>query len=95
MRDKYDPFLSPTWRTKKELEVADSGTMESADFGALAVHMTRMIEKNVVDRELRTWIMPAFSTTTDSDHVVAVIQLMGVCTSTSPTRYRFYVEFRQ
>ncbi|KAE8366549.1 hypothetical protein BDV27DRAFT_143537 [Aspergillus caelatus] len=49
---------------KKHLEVVDAATIEYADFGALAVRMTQLIEKEVVDPELRTWIMPAFSTTT-------------------------------
>lgn len=47
------------------------------DLGKLVVRMTDMIEQNVVDPELRTWIMPSFSTTTDSDKVVAAILMMG------------------
>ncbi|KAE8167930.1 hypothetical protein BDV40DRAFT_252127 [Aspergillus tamarii] len=39
--------------------------------------MTRLIEKEVVDPELRTWIMPTFSTTTESDRVVAAILMMS------------------
>ncbi|RMJ25517.1 hypothetical protein PHISP_03627 [Aspergillus sp. HF37] len=62
---------------KKELTVYGSGTIETADFGELAMNMTREIEKNVVDPELRTWIMPAFSATTPSDRVVAAVLMMG------------------
>ena len=62
---------------QKELEVIDGGTIDTADFGALAVRMTSMIEKNVLDPELRTWIMPEFTTTTDTDRVVAAILMMG------------------
>lgn len=62
---------------KKELQVATGGTMDTVDFGPLAMEMTKLIEKNVVDPELRTWIMPEFSTTTDSDRVVAAILMMG------------------
>lgn len=40
--------------------------------------MSFQIEKNVVDKELREWIMPAFSTTTEHDVVVASVLLMGV-----------------
>jgi hypothetical protein len=36
-----------------------------------------LIAKNVVDPELRTWIMPDFSTTEESDSVVAAILMMG------------------
>ncbi|KAJ5899883.1 hypothetical protein N7495_004627 [Penicillium taxi] len=39
--------------------------------------MTKAIEKNVVDEELRTWIMPDFTTTTESDKVVAAVLMMG------------------
>ena len=62
---------------QKELQVIDIGTIDTVDFGKLAVEMTYQIEKNVLDPELRTWIMPAFSTTTTSDHVVAAILMMG------------------
>ncbi|KAJ5366004.1 hypothetical protein N7517_008890 [Penicillium concentricum] len=62
---------------QKELEVIAVGTIDSVDLGALAVEMTRLIGKNVVDEELRDWIMPTFSTTTKSDHVVAAILMMG------------------
>jgi hypothetical protein len=62
---------------RKELVHVDIGTMGYADFGAMAVEMTKLIEKNVLDPDLRAWIMPAFSTTTDSDRVVAAILMMG------------------
>ncbi|KAF5007058.1 hypothetical protein FDECE_6603 [Fusarium decemcellulare] len=63
---------------QKELEVMDEGSLEYANFGALAVRMTGLIEKNVKDPELRAWVMPEFSTTTDTDKVVAAILFMGV-----------------
>lgn len=62
---------------QKELEVKEGGNIHTVDFGKLAVHMTDMIEQNVVDPELRTWIMPLFSTTTNSDKVAASILMMG------------------
>ena len=62
---------------QKELEVVEMGTIRSVDFGELAIRMTRQIEKSVLDPELRTWIMPEFSTTTKSDRVVASILMMG------------------
>ncbi|CAG8885644.1 unnamed protein product [Penicillium egyptiacum] len=62
---------------QEDLEVTCGGNIESADFGALAVEMTRLIEKNVVDPELRSWIMPQFSTTTEVDSVVAAVLMMG------------------
>lgn len=62
---------------QKELEVKEDGNIHTVDLGKLVVRMTDMIEQNVVDPELRTWIMPSFSTTTNSDKVVASILMMG------------------
>ena len=39
--------------------------------------MMEMIRKNVVDPELREFIMPEFSTASDSNQVVAGILMMG------------------
>ncbi|KAL8708340.1 MAG: hypothetical protein Q9225_007614, partial [Loekoesia sp. 1 TL-2023] len=63
---------------KKELELVYAGTRYSFDFGLFAKQMGELIEQNVVDPELRRWIMPAFTTTTKNDVVVASILLMGV-----------------
>lgn len=62
---------------RKELGVLKLGTSQSADFGEIALCMTRLIEKNVVDPELRNWIIPNFSTTTESDKIVTAIVMMG------------------
>ncbi|KAI2999539.1 hypothetical protein CBS147346_7550 [Aspergillus niger] len=62
---------------KEELSVRAAGTIHSVDLGALAVQMTEEIQKKVVDPELRTWLMPAFSTTTVSDQIVAAVLMMG------------------
>lgn len=47
------------------------------DFAYVAKEMTHLIAKNVVDPELRGWVMPSFSTTTDNDKVVGAILFMG------------------
>ncbi|KAI1378088.1 hypothetical protein F4677DRAFT_414398 [Hypoxylon crocopeplum] len=62
---------------QKDLKVVDSGTISLADFGKMAIWMTREIEKNVNDPDLRTWIMPDFSTTTHTDMVTAAVLMMG------------------
>lgn len=62
---------------RKELVVEAAGNIRTANFGALAYAMTGQIAKNVLDPELQTWIIPSFSTTTDSDRVVASILMMG------------------
>jgi hypothetical protein len=60
-----------------ELKVIEMGTLRTLDYGPLAIQMTQEIEKNVNDPELRTWVMPDFSTTTYTDHVTAAVLFMG------------------
>ncbi|KAF9463845.1 hypothetical protein BDZ94DRAFT_1257570 [Collybia nuda] len=62
---------------KRELVVITSASMGGADFGALARQMTGEIHKNVVDDELRDWILPNFSTTSHDDTVVCAITMMS------------------
>jgi len=62
---------------QKELEIKAGGNIYNCDFGALAEHMTRLISENIVDPKLRDWIMPSFTTTTDTDRVVASVIMMG------------------
>ena len=63
---------------KKELEVVfDNGNRFSIDWGHFAQKICDLIEQNVVDAELREWMMPAFSTTEKKDRVVASVLMMG------------------
>jgi hypothetical protein len=62
---------------KKELEVIRVGNRYSVDHGPMAEEMARLLEKNVVDPELRRWVIPAFTTTSKTDEVVASILMMG------------------
>ncbi|KAF8313224.1 hypothetical protein DL93DRAFT_2059162 [Clavulina sp. PMI_390] len=62
---------------KKELEVVGSGGFATADIGALAQEMGRLLEENVRDPDLRTWLMPEFSTTTNEDTTIASIIMMA------------------
>ncbi|KAL6715521.1 hypothetical protein ACLMJK_006482 [Lecanora helva] len=62
---------------KKKLEIKMVGTRYTVDFGWFAEEMGRLLEKNVVDAELREWIIPSFSTTTRDDTVVGSIIMMG------------------
>ncbi|PYH48110.1 DUF4419 domain-containing protein [Aspergillus saccharolyticus JOP 1030-1] len=62
---------------RKELTVTAAGSVDTADFGAMAHAMTTAIQDHVVDAGLRAWIMPEFSTTTANDRVVAAVLMMG------------------
>ncbi|KZP13560.1 hypothetical protein FIBSPDRAFT_913034 [Athelia psychrophila] len=62
---------------KKELNLSATGTRYTVDFGDLARQMTELIEQNVVDPDLREWIMPAYTTTTLLDTTVSAIVMMA------------------
>ena len=62
---------------QKELEIYAFGTIHTVDFGRLAEKMTVLMNENVVDPELQSWVMPAFSTTTETDKAVAAVIMMG------------------
>ena len=53
------------------------GTLDTVDFGDFAQQMAGLITKNVKDPELGDWVMPNFSTTTNTDRVVASVLFMG------------------
>lgn len=62
---------------KKELWIGCRGSVNSWDFGLLAERMSEFIAQNVLDPGLREWIMPQFTTTTETDTIVASILMMG------------------
>lgn len=64
-------FVAHEGRKHLHLEVNE------LDFAYIAQEMTHLIAKNVIDPELRSWVMPSFSTTTDSDKAVGAILFMG------------------
>ncbi|KAK5096093.1 hypothetical protein LTR70_001503 [Exophiala xenobiotica] len=49
----------------------------SVDFSVFAREMAKLLERNIVDKDFRDWVMPAFSTTTAQDEVIASILMMG------------------
>ena len=63
---------------QKELWIIyDSGSIHTVDMGDFARRMGYLLSKNVKDPELHPWIIPAFSTTTNNDRVVASVIMMG------------------
>lgn len=61
---------------QKELTVYAVGTRYTVDFGAMSKEMGRVLEENVVDKGLRDWIIPDFSTSTENDRVVSSVIMM-------------------
>lgn len=62
---------------KKELEVKRGDTRYMVDHNYVVEEMAQLIEKNIVDPELRRWVTPAFTTTSKTDEVVASILMIG------------------
>ncbi|KAF2223223.1 hypothetical protein BDZ85DRAFT_263192 [Elsinoe ampelina] len=62
---------------QKEVEVVSGGNIYTVDMGQLARAMTTEMQKHICDPDLRTWVMPNFSTTTDQDRATAAVLMMG------------------
>jgi len=62
---------------QKELEVTAGGSRYTVDFGSMAAEMGRLIHENVLDPELRDWIVPDFTTTTFNDRIVSSVIMMA------------------
>ena len=74
---------------KEALSIEGDGTRYTADYGDMAERMTQLIEENVVDPSLRTWVIPSFTTTTTTDVVVASVIMMA--TLQSYFEYHFHL----
>ncbi|KAL9595850.1 MAG: hypothetical protein Q9219_006192 [cf. Caloplaca sp. 3 TL-2023] len=63
---------------KRSLKVVyGSGTAKTLDWPDFIGKIDALIERNIVDPTLRSWIVPDFSTTTDQDKVVCQIVMMS------------------
>ncbi|KAI0777923.1 hypothetical protein BC629DRAFT_1594648 [Irpex lacteus] len=62
---------------KQEVVVKAVGTRYTVDFGSLAAQMTGEMDKFIVDRSFKEWILPRFSTTSKNDTVVAAVTMMA------------------
>lgn len=62
---------------QKKLTVFASGSIHSVDFGYIARQMSKEIQSSVRDPDLEAWIMPDFTTTTETDRAVAAVLMMG------------------
>ena len=62
---------------KKELKVYFFGTRFDWDWATFATSISNLLHENVVDPELREWMLPAFSTTTQQDKIVASVVMMA------------------
>lgn len=72
LRDKFVAHQG-----QEELAIWVIETPDKIDYGAFFYKMGKLIEANVVDPELRNWILPAFTTTTKQDQAIASAIFMG------------------
>ncbi|KAF8456817.1 hypothetical protein BDZ91DRAFT_645541, partial [Kalaharituber pfeilii] len=63
---------------KKDLHVAMLGDRACSNYGLLALAMSEEIDKNIVDPELKEWILPCFSTTTLDDKIASSLVMMAM-----------------
>lgn len=61
--------------------MTDVGSIDGVDFGKMATEMGRLIQKNVIDPDLRKWIIPDFTTTTPNDITTASVIMMATLQS--------------
>jgi len=61
----------------KELQVTVAGTLRSAPYDVVVKLITNEIDKNLVDSQVKQWILPSFSTTTENDVVSMGVVFMA------------------
>lgn len=62
---------------KKTLSVGIPGSLRSAPYDLFVTQMTEQIDENLVDKTVKDWIMPNFSTTTINDIVSCGVVFMA------------------
>ncbi|KAG4078319.1 hypothetical protein HA402_013029 [Bradysia odoriphaga] len=62
---------------KKELVVTIGGTLRAAPYDLFVTKMTEKIDENLVDKTVKNWILPNFSTTTTEDTISCGIVFMA------------------
>ncbi|KAF8178014.1 hypothetical protein BJ912DRAFT_671168 [Pholiota molesta] len=62
---------------RRKLVVTMPDNRNAVNFGDLAIQMTDKIQENIVDPDLRKWVMPNFTTTTTDDTVVCAVMMMA------------------
>ncbi|KAJ7358517.1 hypothetical protein DFH08DRAFT_1043613 [Mycena albidolilacea] len=71
-------FVAHEGQKQLTVKVVGQGVDQyTVDFGFIARAMAGLVEENVVDRELRAWATPDFTTTTDNDRTVSAVLLMA------------------
>lgn len=72
LRSKFVAHQGP-----KKVDIRSDDIWENTDFGDLVRQMTDQMQKHIIDPDLRAWIMPTFSTSTEKDRTIAAILMMA------------------
>uniref|UniRef100_A0A7S1A7G3 DUF4419 domain-containing protein n=1 Tax=Noctiluca scintillans TaxID=2966 RepID=A0A7S1A7G3_NOCSC len=73
LRDRFVNFEG-----KKGLAIVAGGTLFTADFGNMAKRMVdEQIIENLRDPSVAEWLLPAFTTTAETDRIVASVSIMA------------------
>ncbi|CAL8075300.1 unnamed protein product [Orchesella dallaii] len=62
---------------KRKLVVTTSGSLHTVSYSWLTNAMTNEINKNLVDPQVKNWILPTFTTTTENDKVAVGVVFMA------------------
>jgi hypothetical protein len=74
---------------KKELVINAIGNRYTVDFGSMSHQMGQLIQENVLDPGLRSWLAPDFTTTTTNDQIIASVVMMATLAAYST--YTFHM----
>jgi hypothetical protein len=69
-------FVSHTGKKELQIEIPPT-SLENIDFNSLTSRMTNLLNQHLVDKDLKKWILPTFSTTTQVDKTVSAIIMMA------------------
>jgi len=72
LRSKFVDFEG-----KKVIEVSISGSLRTANYGAMTQMFAERISQEIKDKSVRDWLIPEFSTTTGTDRIAGASVLMS------------------
>lgn len=82
-------FISPAHTEEEELKVVILSSRSGFNEASMAVKTTRLLRGSLANPELHTWILPAFTTTSKRDEIVASILIMGSLKKRFAHKFRY------
>lgn len=75
--DLRGKFVAHEGKVSLEIVYDQGGSRFTVDMSDFTTQIAGLIERSVVDPDLRQWILPEFTTTTEDDTIAASIVMMG------------------